>query len=162
MTRTRIVAALIASVAAGGVAGWFRPLPAMEATADKQPQIDWRLPAGEMLERSSAALLSQARTLRWMGDGSAGTGGTPQDWTLKAILGGENAILVQSGKEPLISRADVGATLPDGSRLIALRGDIVVVELDGCRMDRHLYPRASNSDSSECRTATPQKDAQQP
>ena len=81
-----------------------------------------------------------------------------QDWTLKAILNGENAILIQSGKEALISRAEVGATLPDGSRLLALKGDIAVVERDGCRMDRHLYPRAPNSDSSECNLATLQKD----
>ncbi|WP_161809372.1 hypothetical protein [Stenotrophomonas nitritireducens] len=162
MTRTRIIAAFLASLAAGGMAGWFRPLPAMDSAPDRELQVDWRLPPGEMLERSSAALSSQARTLKWMDDGAAGPGGAAQEWTLKAILGAENAILMQSGKEPLISRADVGATLPDGSRLVALRGDTIVVELDGCHIDKPLYPRASNSDSSECKTATAQKDAQQP
>jgi len=163
MTRSRLLAILLASVAVGGLAGWFRPLPEMKSSTSEEPRTGWQLPAAETLERSSAALLAQARTLKWLGDAGAGSAGDArQDWTLKAMLPAEDAILLQTGKEALISRAEVGATLPDGSRLVAVRGDSVVIELDGCRMDRHLYPRASDSDSSECKTATPQKDTQQP
>ncbi len=143
--------------------GWLRPLPAIDPSTDKVRESDWRLPSSEALERSSATLSTQARTLNWSGDSISGAStNSPQDWALKAILGQKNAILLQSGKEALISLAEVGATLPDGSRLLAVRGDTVVVELDGCRMDRHLYPRASDPDSPECKTATPQKETQQP
>ena len=163
MMRTRLLAALLAAIAVGGIAGWLRPLPEMTNAADKEPQSGWQLPSPETLERSSAALFAQARTLKWLADAGPGSAGdTRQEWTLKAILPAENALLLQTGKEALISRAEVGATLPDGSRLLAVRGDTVVVELDGCRMDRHLYPRASAPDSPECKTATAQKDTQQP
>ena len=162
MSRARLGAILALALVASSLAGWFRPLPLPNAGADREQQVAWQLPSPEALERSSAALSSQARTLKWMGDATSGGAMSLQDWTLKAILNGENAILIQSGKEALISRAEVGATLPDGSRLLALKGDIAVVERDGCRMDRHLYPRAPNSDSSECTLATLQKDTQQP
>lgn len=162
MKRTRLAIAALAAVAIGSVAGWLRPLPATLAAEGQERQASWRLPSKDDLERSSVDLSSRARTLKWVGDSSSGESSLPQDWILKAILRGEDAILIQSGKESLITRAEVGATLPDGSRLLALQGDIAVVELDGCRMDRHLYPRASNSDSSECKAATLQKDAQQP
>ncbi|WP_447585081.1 hypothetical protein [Pseudoxanthomonas mexicana] len=162
MSRMRLGIILALALVASSLAGWFRPLPTLDAATGREQQVAWQLPSPEALERSSAALSSQARTLKWMGDATSGGATSPQDWTLKAILNGESAILIQSGKEALISRAEVGATLPDGSRLLALKGDIAVVELDGCRMDRHLYPRASNPDSTECNVATLQKDTQQP
>lgn len=163
MSRLRMLAIFLVTCIAGGMMGWLRPLPAMGSSTDKVEGSDWRLPSPEVLERSSATLSNQARTLRWTGDSISGTSTHgPQDWALKAILDEEGAILLQSGKEALISRAKVGATLPDGSRLLAVRGDTVVVELDDCRMDRHLYPRASDPASPECKTVTPQKDTQQP
>lgn len=162
MTRTRLWAAILVAIAIGSVAGWLRPLPTLESAMDKGSSAGWQLPAPETLERSSVELSSQARALAWVGDTGTGGSAAPQDWILKAILTGEDAILLQSGKESLISRAEVGATLPDGSRLVALRGDTAIIERDGCRMDRPLYPRASDSGSSECKTAIPQKDTQQP
>ena len=162
MNRIRLAVALVAVLLAGSVAGWLRPLPTLSTAAKHEPQAGWQLPPQDTLERSSAAMFAQARTLKWVGDATSAGSATAQDWILKAILSGEDAILIQSGKETLISRAEVGATLPDGSRLLAVRGDTVVVELDGCRMDRQLYPRASDSDSSECKATTLPKDMQQP
>lgn len=163
MTRIRLLAMLAVSIGVGGALGWFRPLPDPANSTDAVASSDWQIPSRESLERSSASLLAQARTLKWQGDHSASNDDAlRKDWTLKAILPAENAVLLQVGKDALISRVEVGATLPDGSNLVAVRGDTVTTELDGCRLDRHLYPRASDSDSPECRTDTSPKDAQEP
>ena len=165
MTRFRLVSALCACLVLGSLAGWLRPLPVFDSAAGGGHEAAWQLPTKETLERSSAALSSRTGQLRWQGESAAGGGSVvaeAQEWTLKAILSEEGAILLQSGKGTSISRASVGTTLPDGSRLLALKGDVATVELDGCRIDRHLYPRASSSDSPECQAATIPKDPQQP
>ncbi len=163
MKRLHLIASLAAAAVVGGLLGWFRSIPsALDAPRTGGQHSAQALPAPHTLERSSATLFSQARTLGWLGDSNGGDDSSFRvQWTLKAVLVAEDAILLESSKEALIIRAKVGATLPDGSRLIAVKGDVAVVELDGCRIDRYLYPRASDSDSSECKAVSPKKDPQQ-
>lgn len=164
MKRMQLGMAMLAAATIGSLTGWFRPIPLPSSMSDHEQQVSWQLPSAATLERSSAALSSRAQSLRWAGDAApdGASDFSVQDWTLKAILNRDEAILIQSGKDSLISRTEVGASLPDGSRLLALKGDIAVIELDGCRIDKHLYPRASNSNSSECKAPTSHTDTQQP
>ncbi len=122
--------------------------------------VEWQVPRMSALERSSADMTAQIRNLKWLGDAAFSGDTDKQEWTLKAILNEEGAIIIAVGKQALISRSKVGDTLPDGSRLVALRGDTAVVELDGCRMDRHLYARAADPGPPECRTASLSKETQ--
>lgn len=160
MSRFQLGALLVGGLVLGGIAGWFRPLPKPSTT----PQADtasWELPPKESLERSSIEMVAKARNLKWPGEAGGPGGSTSlEDWALKAILGADDEILIATGKDAVISRARVGDTLPDGSRLVALRGDTAVVEIDGCRSDRHLYARAADSGPTECRTASLPKETQ--
>lgn len=160
MTRLRIGMVLVLLALLGGIGGWLWPPPPLPTTDYPRATAPWKVPPPEAVERSSASMTAQARNLKWLGDAAPGGSTALTEWTLKAILSGEDAILLTSGKEALISRAKVGDTLPDGSRLVALRGDTAVVELDGCRMDRHLYARAADLGQPECRTASLLKETQ--
>lgn len=160
MKNTYLAATIACAIVLGVTGGWLRTLPDL-GSEQEEPSIAWSIPSLQDLQRSDATLSVQARSLRWIGNTNSRDGEPRQDWTLKAILAAEGAILIQTGKPATISRAEVGGTLPDGSRLLSLHGDTALIELDGCQQHRHLYPRASNSDSPECQTASLTKEKQQ-
>ena len=142
INRTTMILAAAGVVALAGVAGWWRPIPA-PAIATAAQQAAWHLPTAAELERSSIEQFAATSGVAWLGDGVGG-GSAAVQWTLRGIVGPDNpAVLVQAGTDPLIKRLESGDTLPDGSRLVAVLRDRVVVERDGCRTQRPLYPHAS-------------------
>lgn len=141
INRHTMMLAAAGVVALAGVAGWWRPIPA-PASATAAQQAAWHLPTAAGLERSSIEQFAATSGVAWLGDGVGG-GGAAVQWTLRGIVGPDNpAVLVQAGTDPLIKRLQSGDTLPDGSRLVAVLRDRVVVERDGCRTQRPLYPPA--------------------
>lgn len=128
------------------VAGWMRPI---EPTAGDrvQPAPAWRLPDPDDLERSGARQLAAIERIRWLGDDGTATAPQRVEWRLIGVVGPETdrIALVSSGKPPLIKQFQTGDTLPDGSILASVGSGGVIVELDGCRMHRPIYPAARNT-----------------
>ncbi|MGN6111803.1 MAG: hypothetical protein ACTHOC_02125 [Luteimonas sp.] len=143
--RMAVVVPLLA-IAVGGVAGWFRPFQAPVGATGGGAGA-WSLPATAQLERSSAAQYAAIRAVPWVGTGTGPVGATTSEWTLLGLVGrpDDRAVLVQAGKDPLIKRLGAGDTLPDGSRLISVGSDGIVVDRNGCRVRRPLYAAAQES-----------------
>jgi hypothetical protein len=168
MTRTQLALALGVALIAGTLAGWFRPVPIGAKQADNNAS-SWNLALTGVPERSSAAQFAALSGLRWVGDtagdGMGGDGSASTDWTLRGLLRPEGAALVQVGTDPLIKRIPTGAILPDGSRLAAVERDSAIIDRDGCRTRRSLYPQPATDTSlegAECITAGPDKETPQP
>lgn len=143
---------------AGGVVafamllGWYRPLPPpSDATGDREGE--WQLPEFSTLERSNSELFAATQGVVWVGGTAAGAPGA--EWTLRGISDrdGRGIALVQAGSDPVIKRFQAGDTLPDGSILIEVGDSGIVVERDGCRGKRSLYPAggaAGSGDADDC------------
>lgn len=149
MTRRYMLAALGGGLLAACVAGWFRPLPAEPGKA-RGSDTGWLLPAAADLERSSAAQFAATAGIRWFGDAGTKNGpGGATPWTLLGLVKGpDRAVLVRAGSDPLIKRFRAGDTLPDGSRLVEVLQDAVLVERDGCRSRLPLY-RSTQDDAAD-------------
>jgi hypothetical protein len=150
MNRRALIAAAAGCVGLAALAGWLRPLDLpVGATGGGAGQ--WRLPGAATLERSPMAEFAQARALGWVGTGggnaAAAEDGGSSEWTLLGLVGrsDDRAILVQAGNDPLIKRLGAGDTLPDGSRLVSVGSDGIVIERDGCQSRRPLYPVAEDT-----------------
>ena len=164
MRRHHLLLALSAGLLVGVLAGWFQSLPP-NASGENDSDAPWALPDATTLERSSAMLDAGARALRWVGGNQGGDtqGGPASEWTLLGILPRENAVLVRAGSGDAISRVEVGATLPDGARLASVARDSAMIERDGCRVGRPLYPRPTGDTApSACNDGAPPKEAPSP
>ena len=141
MNRTSRLLAATGIVVLAGVAGWFRPVPQAGGKAASQ-QGAWSLPTPEALQRSSVELFRQARGAAWVGAGGSGGGEAGVTWTLLGVSdqGDARAARVRVGSDPLIKRYQSGDTLPDGSKIVSVGNNGIVIEKDGCRMQRALYP----------------------
>jgi len=142
-----LVAAAV--VVAAGLAGWLRPLD-LPVTATGGGAGQWRLPTQAQLDRSTVSQFAATRAVQWFGTGTAATPGaapTGSAWTLLGLVGRQDdrAVLVKAGNDPLIMRLGVGDTLPDGSRLVSVGSEGIVIELDGCQRSRPLYPVAEDT-----------------
>ena len=141
MTRqtTILLASGAAVVAIAGILGWLRPM-ATTNMASPTRSARWHLPDAPRLERSSAALSTAAAGVAWAGQGGAAAG---QDvrWELLGLVGrlDDRAVLVKVGTDPLIKRVRSGDTLPDGSKLVSVGSDGIVIDREGCRSRRPLY-----------------------
>lgn len=155
MMPKRMAMGLGAALLMACVAGWFRPLPTEPGKA-RNSSTTWSLPPAAELERSSAAQFAATAKIQWPGDATAGNGAeSTTPWTLLALVKGpDRAALVRAGSDPLIKRFKAGDTLPDGSRLLEVLQDAVLVERDGCQTRRHLY-RSTKEDAADA-CGTPQ------
>jgi hypothetical protein len=135
-------------VVVAAVAGWFRPV-SLETGATNPHSGAWQLPAASALERSSASQFAAIRGVAWVGEGSGSAGSPSAQWTLLGLVGrfDDRAVLVRAGNDPLIKRLRSGDTLPDGSRLVSVGSDGIVIDREGCRMRRPLYPATVDSQS---------------
>lgn len=152
MNRPNAWVAGAACVTVAAVAGWFRPTT-LATSAITPHDTAWRLPTAASLERSSAAQFAATRGVSWVGSGPAGASAASAEWTLLGLVGrpDDRAVLVQAGNDPLIKRVGPGDTLPDGSRLLTVGTNAILVDRDGCRMRRPLYPAPDqDKTSSEC------------
>jgi hypothetical protein len=139
-------------IAVAAIAGWFRPTT-LATNAIGAHDAAWRLPTAASLERSSAAQFAATRGVSWVGSGPAGAGTPSSEWTLLGLVGrpDDRAVLVKAGKDPLIKRVGAGDTLPDGSRLVSVGTNGILIDRDGCRMRRPLYPAPEQDKTSgEC------------
>jgi hypothetical protein len=141
-----------ACIAFAAIAGWFRPTP-LATNAIGAHGAAWRLPTAASHERSSAAQFGATRGVSWVGSGPAGAGTPSAEWTLLGLVGrpDDRAVLVKAGNDPLIKRVGAGDTLPDGSRLVSVGTNGILIDRDGCRMRRPLYPAPEQDKTSgEC------------
>lgn len=130
------------------IAGWYRPLDAATASEAVRAAA-WRLPTAAELERSSAALSAAADGVDWVGEG--GGGGPTVQWQLLGLVGryDERAVLGRVGSDPLIKRFRSGDILPDGSTLVRVGTDGIVIDRDGCQIRRPLYATVKGSESTQ-------------
>lgn len=137
----RLAALAGACIVVAAIAGWFRPTT-LATNAIGAHASPWRLPTPASLERSSAAQFAATRGVAWVGSGAAAAGAPTAEWTLLGLVGrpDDRAILVQAGNDPLIKRVGAGDTLPDGSRLVSVGRDGILIDRDGRRVRRPLYP----------------------
>jgi hypothetical protein len=137
-----------ACILVAAIAGWFRPTP-LATNAIGPHDAAWQLPTRADLERSSAAQFAATRGVSWVGSGP-GAGTPSAEWTLLGLVGRANdrAVLVQAGNDPLIKRVGAGDTLPDGSRLVSVGTNGILIDRDGCRMRRPLYPAPEQDKTS--------------
>jgi hypothetical protein len=154
MTRRNAWLACGACVLGAAVAGWFRPTP-LATNAVGPHDTAWRLPTPASLERSSAAQFAATRGVAWVGSGGAAAGTPSAEWTLLGLVGrpDDRAILVKAGNDPLIKRVGAGDTLPDGSRLVSVGKDDILIDRDGCRVRRPLYPAPEDTPPADCMPA---------
>ena len=152
MKRPAIIGIVAGVAVLAGVAGWFRPMPPATDIAGRH-QAQWRLPDQAGLERSTAAPFAATSGVAWFGESgdAGGGGGLAASWTLLGVVGppGDRAVLVQAGSDPVIKRLHSGDNLPDGSKLVTVGSSGVVIDRDGCRIERPLYPGADAADAAD-------------
>lgn len=150
MKRPTLLLVAAAAVVLAGIAGWYRSMPPPAGSASAH-QPKWRLPPPAALERSTAAQYAATSGVAWFGDNGQGIAGPGAQWTLLGVVGrpDDRAILVSVGSDPLIKRLHSGDTLPDGSKLVAVGRSGIVIDRDGCRTERPLYPSTDAAPSTE-------------
>lgn len=157
----RLMAGILAgALAVGLIAGWLRPIPD-PPREDGDTIGDWQLPSREALERTSDTLFQSALALRWEADTglqSEAEAEAATQWRLRALLLPEQLILASIGDDPAVQRFGQGDILPDGSRLVAVEQDGVVLERGNCRERRSLYPAPDNP-GVECAESDPNEEA---
>lgn len=152
MKSSRLLIIAAVSTVAAAALGWFRPVPQDVPPASLHSE-SWGLPSKDIMDRSSAALASQARTIRW-GSGSSTGGGAAitgeSSWALLGVVldRGVPTALVRTADKPEILRIVAGGTLPDGSRLVTVERGAVIMEAGGCRKRRPVYSEAQQDDSN--------------
>ncbi|WP_158636528.1 hypothetical protein [Luteimonas marina] len=122
---------------------------------------EWTLPDARTLARFSADNYKQATgSVQW-GDNAA-EGAQSQAWRLAGFLltSPDSTALIETvgtrGVKAKVVHAKPGDALPDGARLLAINGDKITSELDGCKSVRQLYRKLPISRSGECdATAAP-------
>jgi len=149
MKRSQLIAAgvLVAGLVAG--AAWPPPpLPRTNANAET-----WNAP-DPALERVPRELADAMNRLRWAGDAQQGDGeGGRQPWRLAGIVHTPQklALIVAGEKKNLQNqRLEPGASLPDGSRLVSIGRDTILVEAEGCQRTFQVHRREPVSSSGQC------------
>lgn len=171
----RLILLISGCVLIGLVLGAAWPPPPIPRS--RAAEAEWTLPTSAQLARYSPEDSSQVtRAARWGGEGGGPTG-TRGNWRLAGFVNDPEPaalILPQAATAAIPSgggtrrapraggasappapaeRAIPGDALPDGSRLIAIEGDTITTELDGCRLVYQLYRPQPVSASPACTEA---------
>ena len=149
--RRRLVPTAAACGAVVGIViGLFLPIRA--AAPSRGSELDWRLPSPQSIRRFDQA---QYETLKTAGFWN--TQATPRDgkpaadaWTLLAIMArpiAQVAVSAPGARKQAWVR--LGGTLPDGATLVAIDGDRIWFEEDGCRRVKQLYAAADKASAGK-------------
>jgi len=175
--KRRLILLACACGLAGLILGAVWPPPPIPRA--RTAATEWALPDPAQLARHSADDVSQiTRAVRWSGESGA-EGGARVSWRLAGFVNDpEVAALIMPQARPApppapgtrrnpapggapaggaiaqAERAVAGDTLPDGSKLVAIEGDTITTELDGCRLVYQLYRPEPVSASPTCAETT--------
>ncbi len=177
--KKRLYLWLALSAAAGlvlGIAWPPPPIPRAQAEAG-----EWLLPEASSLARHSNTDMTEVtRAMRWNGEAIGVTPGMRGNWRLAGFVNDPNpAALIMpqstnatparpappprrpggtqgaSAAMPQAQRVVPGDLLPDGSKLVAIEGDTITTELDGCQLVYQLYRTTSTSAPTACPDTAP-------
>lgn len=141
---------LMASTAVGLASGTAWPPPPLPKLA--ADNTEWVLPSsGDIPRHSPQDMAEVTAKIRWHGNaGSAQQG--KSEWRLAGILeDAEQAVLVTPAADPSKpERIVINGELPDGSRLVAVKGDRVKSLLDKCTTTYQLFQAQPIERSPEC------------
>lgn len=149
--RRALVAAALAGLLVGAVAGLFLPIRA--AAPPKSDESPWSLPNALETRRFRFDQFQTVQGARYWGDLlQPGQRGAPApQWTMVAIVTQPRLRVAvnPTGKEQKSVWVGIGEALPDGATLVAANRDSIWYEKDGCRRVRKLYQKPT-ADSDTC------------
>lgn len=155
--RRQLSLALIATVAAGLLLGWFTtPLPrelAMPHGADT-----WTPPTAAQIQRfddhAFQSLLTSAawpETTRVVSVNGTTSGATAPAWSLIGIvLTPQKVALVLDSASAKVERVTMGEPLPDGATLEKIERDAISVSDAGCRRRIELFRTPQDAGNGAC------------
>lgn len=144
-----LVSALVAGLIIG--AAW----PPATSSQNKAAKGEWRLPGADTITRHNPRDMAAVTAgVRWGGEGKASGDKvvTPGTWRLVGILrdDGLTALVMPPDASTEATRVAIGDTLPDGSKLVAIKGDTISTENDSCRTTYQMFLPAPVSQSDGC------------
>ncbi|MEO9078071.1 MAG: hypothetical protein ABI268_02055 [Rhodanobacter sp.] len=144
---------LISALAAGLLIGvaW----PPATSTQNKSSKVEWSLPGPDTITRHNPRDMSVVTgKVRWGNEAKAGgdKAATPGSWRLVGILrdSGLTALVMPADATTEATRASIGDILPDGSKLVAIKGDTVITENHSCRTTYQMFLPAPVNQSDGC------------
>ena len=147
MTRVQALALATFVLALGAGALWPLP-PPPPAPAEEDA---WRpLPAEAA---SVPARPGRAEEARWVTGAPAEDAEGAEPWRLVGVTRrGEPVALFLDPEGRQVRRIGVGDALPDGARAVAIDGDGVTLERDGCRSELALHRERRSNARGDCAT----------
>lgn len=143
--------AVVAGVTTGLV--WpALPLPKLSKASG-----DWSLPPGRDIARHVPQdMATVASDMRWKGvgkDGGTASAEGHATWQLAGILHQQTATILTmpSGQATEATRVAVGDVLPDGSKLLSIKGDQVVTQHDNCLTTYAMFHATPVAQSDGCK-----------
>ena len=149
---------LLACAILGIVVGAAWPPPPIPRAMQQEP--DWVLAPKDALSRFSADTFKAATSgLRW--DAAGGGDDEAKTWRLVGFLNAPpTAALIQvEGEARKAEHVRPGDELPDGGRLVAIEGDRITTEREGCQQVLQLYRTKPISRSSGCEPVADEAEA---
>ena len=148
-----LMALALAGSAVGMLVGALIPAPS--TTVEPSDGSSWALPSNEVLDRKNEKASALISSGAFWGDraGQSGAQGVKTaSWQLTGIIAEpEFVALISVPGANKTTAANVGTTLPDGSKVVAIGVEGLEYERDGCRYERALYKPNQGQESGECK-----------
>ena len=142
-----------------GVAGGWLSTPLPDSTGTRNAANAWQLPNQRQLSRfdertfmalqlSHAWASSQEASAR--GPGPRGSTQRPLWSLLGVVLSPEPVALILDTHKAQVSRVSVGATLPDGAKLVTISHDSISVSAEGCSTHINVFRTRDETNKQTC------------
>lgn len=135
----------------GLLLGALSPLPSSPGDT-AEPEQAWTLPSAKQLSRFEIADMAAVGQLPW---GFADPKEAANErrakvvWHLRGIVSSpEQAVIVQTGDDPVTTRVGLGQALPDGATIRKIGDNQIEVEREGCRSTIQLYERGTTPETA--------------
>lgn len=129
--------------------------PPATPSPSKALQGEWSLPNQDAISRHNPRdLATVTADIKWGSEAKAGNDkvATAGAWRLVGILrdSGLTALVMPPDASTEATRVAIGETLPDGSTLVAIKGDTVTTENHSCRTTYQMFLPAPVNQSDGC------------
>lgn len=140
----------------GLTSGLMRPTSISTAPSINQAEF-WRLPESEVLLRHHAGSLEYVGNIRWdasqgAADGASDPNGLENEpaWHFRGIVGGTVSFaLIELAGTSRLERVGAGEKLPDGSTLLSIDANSIMVLEGSCR-SRHMLHQPNDAPQRDC------------